>query len=364
MSKRELLMKAKVYNPEKDEIGGWYASEKLDGGRCFWDGGLTRGIQTVRVPWAGILNPKTGQPKKKIKPISTGLWSQYGNPIMAPDWFLNHLPCVPLDGELWAGRGNFQKVMSTIRKDQPIDEEWKQIQFGIFGTPDFNTFAADGEIKNSNQLTDIRGVKEFMKNLPEELSKEWVCLSEAPSFASELAHLNSWVDNYNEVTFLIRQDKLPECHKEAARLVHLMKTKMILEGGEGIFLRAPKSEWIPKRVKTSLKVKGALDDEGIVVGFTSGRLTEKGSKLLGKIGALILDYKGQRLELSGLTNEEREFNTHEERVHAEHNPGVDMPPSFQGKTFKVGDIVTFAYRELTDAQLPKEARLFRKRNEL
>lgn len=362
MARRELVMKAKVYNPDKDNVGGWYASEKLDGGRCFWDGGLTRGVQTVRVPWAGILNPKTGQPKKKVKPISTGLWSQYGNPIMAPDWFLNQLPAVPLDGELWAGRGNFQKVMSTVRKDKPIDTEWKRIQFGIFGTPDFGTFSQDGEIKNANQLTDIRGVKEFMKALPKELCQEWKCLSDAPSFSSELMHLNDWIDNYNEITFLIRQDKLPECHEEAATMVHQMKAKIILEGGEGIFLRDPTSPWTPKRVKTSLKVKGALDDEGIVVGFTSGRKTDKGSKLLGLIGALVLDYNGKRLELSGLTNEEREFDTTDMRDAATSLPGEDMPLHFQGKMFKMGDIVTFTYRELTDDGVPKEARYLRKRS--
>ena len=44
-----------------------------------------------------------------------------------------------------------------------------------------------------------------------------------------------------------------------------------------------------------------------MVGFTSGRETHKGSRLLGKIGALIVDYQGKRLELSGLTDAEREF---------------------------------------------------------
>ena len=44
-----------------------------------------------------------------------------------------------------------------------------------------------------------------------------------------------------------------------------------------------------------------------MVGFTSGRETTKGSRLLGKIGALIVDYQGKRLELSGLTDAEREF---------------------------------------------------------
>jgi DNA ligase-1 len=363
LPRRELLMLAQTYNPDKHAIGGYYMSEKLDGCRCFWDGGLTRGIGTAHVPWAGIINPKTGQPKTKIKPVSTGLWSRYGNPINAPEWFLNALPCVPLDGELWAGRGGFQKVTSTIRKDKPVDTEWANIQYGIFDTPDFEAFIADGRIKNTSQLTDVTGVKEFMQQIPESRNPDWQSLTGAPQFSHSLAQLNDWIDNFNEVTFLIHQTKLPDDNFEAAVIVAEKKREMILKGAEGIFLRAPDSVWIPKRVKTSLKVKGALDDEGTVVGFTSGRKTDKGSKLLGMIGALILDYEGKRLELAGLTNQEREFNEEYQRVFATCNPGVDMPEDFQGVMFKLGDKVTFTYRELTDEGLPKEARYLRKRND-
>lgn len=362
MARRELLMKAKVLNTEKDKIGGWYMSEKLDGGRCLWDGGITRGIGTHLIPWAGILNPKTGQPKTKVKPTATGLWSQYGNPIMAPDWFLNTLPCCMLDGELWAGRGNFQKTMSTIRKNKPIDSEWKQIQFGIFGCPSWEVFSVDGEIKNANQLTDIRGCKEFLKSLPKSNYSEWRTLAGSPPFTAELTHLNEWVDNYSDTHFLILQKRLPEDAAEAMEIALKEKARIILEGGEGLFFRDPGSLWTPKRMKTCLKLKGSLDDEGTLVGFTSGRETEKGSKLLGLIGALILDYKGQRLELSGLTDLEREFGLDTESRWAVAHPGIDMPSITEGKMFKKGDIITFTYRELNDSGIPKEARYMRKRS--
>jgi len=354
-------MLAKVMDPKKHEVGGWYMSEKLDGGRCFWDGGLTRGIPTTRVPWAGTINPKTGQPKTKIKAFSTGLWSRYGNPIMAPDWFLNTLPTCPLDGELWAGRGNFQKVMSTVRKDKPVDEQWKQIQFAIFGTPSFVIFTQDGEIKNTNQHTHVVDAMAWVTSECGDRVEDWVCLKGEPSFASELANLNEWVDNFSDTAFMIPQTKLPSNDDEAMAMVMSRKSEVILSGGEGVFLRDPLSVWTPKRVATSLKVKGALDDEGIITGFTSGRETNKGSKLLGLIGALVLDYNGHRLELSGLTNEEREFDQQENRFYAVENPGIQMPEGTQGKMFKTGDKVTFTYRELTDKGIPKEARYERKR---
>ncbi len=112
LARREFLLLAKTLNFDKHDLTGWYLSEKLDGTRCFWDGGISRGLITKDVPWANILHPRTGEPKKKIKPYSTGLWSRYGNPIIAPEWFLNQLPCCPLDGELWAGRKNFQLCRS------------------------------------------------------------------------------------------------------------------------------------------------------------------------------------------------------------------------------------------------------------
>ena len=115
------------------------------------------------------------------------------------------------------------------------------------------------------------------------------------------------------------------------------------------------------RNHNGIKVKGCLDAEGVVVGFTAGAETEKGSKLLGLIGALVLDFNGKRLELSGLTNEEREFDTIVASDYAEKNPGSEMPQGIEGKVFKTGDKVTFIYRELTDDGIHKEARYFRKR---
>ena len=124
-------------------------------------------------------------------------------------------------------------------------------------------------------------------------------------------------------------------------------------------LRHPGSIWTPKRVHTLLKMKPYTDDQGIVTGFVSGRKTHLGSKLLGMIGALILDYKGKRLELSGLTDEERKFDSDFAENIAVLTPGEDMPPGIEGKHFKVGDTVEFRYRELSDDGIPKEARYYR-----
>jgi len=363
-NRREFLMLAKPFEPAKHKIAGYYMSEKLDGGRCFWDGGLTRGVATTSVPWASVINPKTGQPKTKVKPIATGLWSRYGNPIMAPDWFLNTLPACPLDGELWAGRGNFQKTMSAIKKDEAVDEEWKNIQFGIFGTPNIWAVLRTGEIKNAN----------FHCHLDEEYIKKWIanrdpdCLEGyrfllgEPHFSAELASLSEWIDTCSDTHFMIKQTKLPANEDIAQQLVEETKKEIILAGGEGVFLRAANSVWQPIRVAECLKCKGELDDEGTLIGYTAGRLTDKGSKHLGKVGALILTYRGQRLELSGLQDVEREFSSVEAFEYACEHPGEDMPAGTDTKMFRMGDSITFTYRELSDRGIPKDARYLRKRS--
>ena len=370
MARRELLMLAKVYDATRHRVGGWYLSEKLDGTRCFWDGGISRGIHTSKIPWAGILDPKSGQPKRNIKQEATGLWSRYGNPIVAPDWFLNLLPSCPLDGELWAGRGNYQLCRSIVGKHTPEGEgeEWQAISFGVFSTPALKLVMADGEIRNANQTTDIRydAFKRWSQTLNPAQYADWKNLETDGStkFCVELANLSEWVDASSDAVFLIHQTKLPHDNDQAAIMVSDKLREILLAGGEGLMLRHPDSVWTPKRIDKVLKVKAALDDEAVVTGFTSGRKTNKGSKLLGMIGALILDYKGQRLELSGMTDEERTFATQDMSQYAADFPGQDMPANFQGEYFHVGDKVTFAYRELTDDGLPKEARLLRVRNEV
>jgi len=62
---------------------GWLVSEKLNGCRAFWDG--------------------------------SQFWTRGGNVIAAPDWFTDGLPTVPLDGEIWAGRGRFEEARLAVQ---------------------------------------------------------------------------------------------------------------------------------------------------------------------------------------------------------------------------------------------------------
>jgi DNA ligase-1 len=103
-----------------------------------------------------------------------------------------------------------------------------------------------------------------------------------------------------------------------------------------------------------LKFKSCEDAEGVLVGYTAGS-----GKYEGMIGALVLDFNGKRLELSGMTDDERQF------IGTPHGlqPGKDVSIGFKAKHFNLGDTITFQYRELSDAGVPKEAAYLRVRGD-
>lgn len=65
-------------------VVGWQASEKYDGVRAYWDG------QT--------------------------LWTRSGRPIALPGSLARQLPTCPLDGEVWAGYGEFNAARAAANR--------------------------------------------------------------------------------------------------------------------------------------------------------------------------------------------------------------------------------------------------------
>lgn len=366
--RREFLQLADTYNPAKHDVSGFYISEKLDGTRSLWDGGITRGMKTKDVPWANIIDPKTGETKGKFKPISTGLWSRYGNPIMAPDSFLNHLPCCPLDGELWAGRGKFQLCRSICGGDEP-DSRFDKIGYAVYSTPALAHVFQTGEIKNANMHLQVsrEAIEKFVlaRMNKSALASEFSHTIGGSTFEDELVFLRGALETQNDNVFLHAQTKLPNGREAAAEAVEEFLAKVLDKGGEGVVIRDPKAIWTPKRHKGLLKYKPFDDAEAEVIGFISGKEGRIG-QALGKIGALQVRTIGFRENVdfeigSGLTLEQREFLNPDMTKHATANPGVAMPSFYQGKHIKKGDTITFKYRELSDDGIPKEGRFWRVR---
>lgn len=365
LPRREFLQLADTFDAGKHEITGFYISEKLDGTRCFWDGGLTRGIPTRDVPWASTTDPKTGKPKDKVKKTATGLWSRYGNPIMAPDWFLNQLPCCPLDGELWAGRGNFQLCRSICGGDTP-DDRFDKISYAVYSSPALAHIFRDGEIKNSNMVLDVsfKGMTEFLRDQVKAIPG-YQSVPENSTFEQELLFLRDMIQSQNDHCFLHLQTKLPVDPQAARDAAYEHLSKVLDKGGEGCMIRDPFALWTPKRHKGLLKFKPYEDSEAQVIGYVTGKEGKQGN-VLGKIGALRVRSlklkKNVEFEIgSGLTMEEREFATPAAVAYATAHPAEAMPAEFNGKHIKLGSTITFKYRELSDDGIPKEGRYWRRR---
>ncbi|MEE9548709.1 MAG: hypothetical protein V3V68_05075 [Nitrosomonadaceae bacterium] len=345
--KQDYLMLAHVFKPGKHNIGGWFMSEKLDGSRAFWDGGVSRGVPASEVPWANCV--KDDRLIKCV--IATGLWSRSGKVIYAPNDWLDQLPKCPLDGELFIGRGCFQDLRRIVAEHKP-NKNWGDVKFMVFDSPLWSVFRMPREIK-------IRSEYSFWV-----LGHSWPDPKAIVRPHWIFEHSKLFIEGQcskSHVAVPMEQERLPLRHEEALEYVTESLDTIVKEGGEGVMLRNPGSRWVTQRSHNLLKVKPSNDAVGTITGFTSGRETDRGSKLQGLIGALVLDYNGgKRLELSGLTDEERQWDDPVMQAIAWENPGEQMGVTFQGKHFKIGDIVSFKYRELSDDGIPKEARYWRK----
>ncbi len=95
------LFLLKTYN-KKQNIIGWFMSEKLDGVRGFWNGNslITRGGK--------VLNP--------------------------PVWFTKNYPPFAIDGELWTKQADFENINSIISTKNAA-KRWRQITHQIFEVP-------------------------------------------------------------------------------------------------------------------------------------------------------------------------------------------------------------------------------------
>jgi DNA ligase-1 len=99
-----------VYHGDVD-LSHYWVSEKFDGVRGYWDGHqlFTRGGQVIHVP----------------------------------AWFTRHWPQVPMDGELWAGYGQFSHAAAVVRTAGADDPAWHAITYHVFDLPGYGgTFDA------------------------------------------------------------------------------------------------------------------------------------------------------------------------------------------------------------------------------
>jgi DNA ligase len=355
MAKREFLQLAHTYDPAKNFIAGWFVSEKLDGIRAFWDGGCSRGWPASEVPWANTA--KDDRLTKEV--IATGLWTRYGHVLRAPDGWLDRLPAVPLDGELYLGRQRFQDTISVTKSFSGAD--WHDVKYMVFDSPPLQTVLADGEINNvPNFIKKFRGCYEWIQNKPSHpirATSDYITRNNYLSRILQGCHLN--VQKHH-------QERLPFQTAKAKERFEELLAEICDAGGEGVMLKKPSGLYDCERSHNLLKYKPYKDAEATVLGYQWGKETDKGSKLLGLMGSMILKIEAGTFNLSGFTDAER-IMTYLDGTSAfgfgcDH-PGEEVPSNIHNPRFPRGSIITYKYREDTKDGLPKEARFWRRRTE-
>jgi DNA ligase 1 len=200
------LMLANSYHPGV-ALADYWVSEKYDGVRGYWDG--------------------------------TQLMTRGGEPVAAPAWFTAGWPAVPMDGELWAGRGQFAKAVSTVRQKTPDDSAWHGMRFMVFDLP-----------------------------------------AQGGTFTERIAPLEKVVGQINQPWVkVVAQLKLPD-HAALQRLL----AKTVKGGGEGLMLHRGASLYKGLRSDDLLKVKTHEDTEARVIAHIPGK-----GKYAGQLGALLVE---------------------------------------------------------------------------
>ncbi|WP_432473050.1 DNA ligase [Amphritea sp. HPY] len=229
-AEKPALQLATVYSGSLD-LSRYWVSEKLDGVRGYWDGAQ--------------------------------LLTRQGYPIDAPGWFTAPLPEQPLDGELWLGRGQFDKVSAIVRSgpadnQQLWDKQWRQVKYMLFDLP--------GSRGTFNKRLRV------MERLVSEVDRDWIRLVPQQHVATD------------------------------ARLIMLLD-QVVAAGGEGLMLHRGNSLYHKGRSADLLKLKRWLDAEARVIGHLPGK-----GKYVGKLGALLVETPtGLRFKLgSGFTDQQRE----------------------------------------------------------
>lgn len=190
---------------EGDAVAGWWMSEKLDGVRGYWDGRL--------------------------------LWSKQGKLLQPPRAFVAGLPDFALEGELWGGRGSFERTAAVVRQLQSAD--WLQLQFAIFDAP--------------------TGSGPFSERI--EQARRW------------------FQDHPTPYAFVIEQIPLADQAQLQAEL-----QRVEAAGGEGLMVRNPQAHYAAGRSAEVLKVKSFADAEAVVIEHLPGQGENQG-----RLGALLVE---------------------------------------------------------------------------
>lgn len=219
------LQLANVYS-DNINLTDYWVSEKYDGVRAYWNG--------------------------------ENLVSRQGNRFDAPDWFTASLPEVELDGELWLARGKFDQLSGIVRRQSPVDSDWRGIRYMVFDLP-ASRMVFDDRLKRLEQIIG-------QINRP---------------------HIH-----------LVKQQKI------ATQALLMQKLdEIVLAGGEGLMLHRGASHYQAFRSDDLVKLKKYSDAEAKVIRHIPGK-----GKYQGMLGSVLVETAdNKRFKIgSGFSDAERE----------------------------------------------------------
>ncbi|MCK9460622.1 MAG: hypothetical protein M0R80_13370 [Proteobacteria bacterium] len=341
--KREFLMLAHKFTD--DPIGGWFCSEKLNGMRAYWDGGISRGLKKIDIPWANTDKDE----RYKDYQVCTGLWSRLGNVLHAPDWWLDTMPQMPLDGELWIGRRQRQSLMKIVKDLDNLN--WGPVKYMVFETPAYEMMFDGSMLPWGKQA--LLGPLESQK----------IGYSPKPNtpFWAKVDLMKEKLHEHNLIK-IVDQVRLPWSKFDAYPLIEkmLLPDACVNQGIEGYMLRSPDVGYECCRSHRLLKAKPWQIGKGKVIGYTYGK-----GKFYGMMGALVIetivdiegyDPKSVILELSGFTDQERRLSD------STCEPNECKKSVREGVTavaFPMNSEVSYKFNDTSEDGVPQEARYMR-----
>lgn len=218
------LTLATPYHPNLN-LAHYWVSEKYDGIRAYWNG--------------------------------QQFLSRQGLPIEAPAWFTAGWPAYALDGELWAGRGQFAKVQSIVAQGRKDEAAWQQLRYMVFDLPGHN-----GPFTQRHRA---------LQRTVAQLQQAWV--QAVPQWTVQ----------------------------DHAALMRQLR-EMTRQGAEGLMLRRMDAPYRAGRSDDLIKLKLFDDAEAVVIGHLPGK-----GKYTGMTGALLVQTpEGLRFRIgSGLKDADR-----------------------------------------------------------
>lgn len=289
---KDMKVPRKVYDGWAPPVG-WLLSEKYDGYRARW-------------------MPNENHFLSRSNKVYTG----------TPDWFLSAMPNEFLDGELFAGRENFQD-MGVVRKKNPEDEEWLPIKYVVYDLPE-----DPGNFEE-------RVVK--LKKIVEKATKVWdKKKKDLPEPFCDIPCPLVFTDQI-KITSLEHLDKI---YKD-----------VLSKGGEGVMIKDSVSLYEDKRSDYMLKYKPCFDAEAVIVDYKDGN--GKYSNMLGAFICKPLINYGNYSVID--ENEDHEFCV------------SGMDDEVRGnylETHSEGTVITYEYSGMTDTGKPRFARYLRLRDDI